>query len=75
MILQRSCGAASRVDSSKPISDLFDMQDEIVSRLAKLHVHPKPVPTALHGGFEHVTDVQLAPDLLLKVKGPAQLRA
>jgi hypothetical protein len=29
----------------------------------KLHVHPEPAPAALHGAFEHVTDVQLAPDL------------
>jgi hypothetical protein len=27
------------------------------------HVHSKPAAVALHGTFEHVTDVQLPPDL------------
>ena len=30
----------------------------------QLHVHPKPVAATLHRAFEHVADVQLAPDLL-----------
>ena len=29
----------------------------------QLHVHPKPVAATLHRAFEHVADVQLAPDL------------
>ena len=33
------------------------------SGINKLHVHPKPVVAALHGAFEHVTDVQLPPYL------------
>ena len=30
----------------------------------QLHVHPKAVAATLHRAFEHVADVQLAPDLL-----------
>ena len=30
----------------------------------KLHVHPKPVAATLYRAFEHVADVQLAPNLL-----------
>jgi hypothetical protein len=30
----------------------------------QLHVHAKPLATALHRAFERVADVQLSPDLL-----------
>ena len=45
----------------------------------QLHVHPKPVAAALHRAFEHVADVQFAPDLFhvdrLPLKVNAVLRA
>ena len=45
----------------------------------QLHVHPKPVAAALHRAFQHVADVQLAPDPLhvnaLPLKVNAVLRA